>query len=95
MEERVTIKRLTGEAVLSRKPVELPVWRVSLDGTEIGVIMENDPVKGRVSFIRVVSDDDKELVLDVVSDKLGVDKASSSSLPIMPEPKEEPDYGDF
>ncbi len=94
-DERVTIRRLTGESVLTRRPIDLPVWRVSLDGVEVGVIMENDPVKGRVSFIRVVGDDDKECILDVVSEKLGVNKTSSSSLPIMPEPKEEPDYGDF
>lgn len=94
-EERVTIRRLTGNAVLSKKPVVLPVWRVSLDGVEVGVIMENDPIKGRVSFIRAISDADKEFVMDSVSENLGVDKVSSLSIPIMPEPEEQHDYGDF
>lgn len=96
--ERVTIDRISAMDIATRKMIDMPVWRVRLDGTPVGVIMERDPVKGRVAFHQTnLSDEEVELVTDTVAEKLGVDSASYISAPIQKEDSQEelPDYGDF
>ncbi len=96
--ERVTIDRVSAMDIATRKMIDMPVWRVRLDGTPVGVIMERDPVKGRVAFHQTnLSDEEVELVTDTVAEKLGVDSSSYISAPIQKEDSQEelPDYGDF
>ena len=96
--DRVTIDRVKALDIATRKMVEMPVWRVRLDGTPVGLIMERDPVKGRVAFNQSnLTEEETELVRSFVSEKLGVSDVSYTVAPIDKEEAEEelPDYGDF
>lgn len=96
--ERVTIDRIQGMDVATRKMIDMPVWRVRLDGVQVGLIMERDPVVGRVAFQQSnLTDEEIELVTETVADKLGVHTASYTVAPIVKEEQSEdmPDYGDF
>ena len=96
--ERVTIDRIQGMDIATRKMIDMPVWRVRLDGVQVGLIMERDPVIGRVAFQQSnLTDDEIELVTDTVAEKLGVEAASYTVAPIVKEEQSEemPDYGDF
>ncbi len=96
--ERVTIDRVEALDIATRKKIEMPVWRVRLDGTPVGLIMERDPVKGRVAFNQSnLTEEETELVVSFVSEKLGVSDVSYNVAPIEKEEAdmELPDYGDF
>ena len=96
--ERVTIDRVRAMDIATRKMKDMPVWRVRLDGIPVGVIMERDPVKGRVAFHQTnLTDEEKDLVTETEAENLGVASSSYVSAPIQPEESHEemPDYGDF
>ena len=96
--ERVTIDRVEALDIATRKLVEMPVWRVRLDGIPVGLIMERDPVKGRVAFNQSnLTEEETELVRSFVSEKLGVSDVSYTVAPIEKEEADEEltDYGDF
>jgi hypothetical protein len=84
--------------IATREMKDMPVWRVRLDNVPVGVIMERDPIKGRVAFSQTnLTEEERELVVETVAEKLGVDSASYISAPMQPEESQEefPDYGDF
>jgi hypothetical protein len=96
--ERVTIDRITAMDIATRTMKDMPVWRVRLDNVPVGLIMERDPVAGRVAFQQVnLTDEEKELVCEFVANKLGVKESSYTVAPIIKDEKTEelPDYGDF
>ena len=96
--ERVTIDRIRAIDIATRKMIDMPAWRVRLDGVQVGLIMERDPVVGRVAFQQSnLTDEEIELVTETVAYKLGVEAASYTVAPIVKEEQDEemPDYGDF
>ena len=97
--ERVTIERIKAMDIATRTMIDMPVWRVRLDKVQVGLIMERDPVAGRIAFNQAnLTEEEKKLVCETVADNLGVDTASYTVAPIEVDESsqdETQDYGDF
>ena len=96
--ERVTIDRIKAMDISTRQMIDMPVWRVRLDGVPVGLIMERDPNVGRIAFSQTnLSSEETKLVRDTVAEKLGIESSSYTVAPIAPEASKEEavDYGDF